>query len=115
MTWGPIAKRTILMAKLYKIHNWDKHYENNRTREMSVMRWVPFPNSHDTDGYTQMVDGPDGGRILGAFVACVQVASKCQPRGTLLRESRTPHDAESLARLTRLPADDFRIMLQRAV
>ena len=71
--------------RVYRVKDWAKHYENNRTAEMKVMRWVPFPNTHDGDGYTQLVSGEEGAAMLGAWVACVQVASKCDPRG-----GRTP-------------------------
>lgn len=78
-------------------------YENNRTRELKTLAWVPIPNSHDGDGYTALVSHKDGAGLLGGWVACVQVASRCDPRGTLMRRSRTPHDAASLSRITRLP------------
>jgi len=67
------------------IKNWDKHFENNRTRDLKQMRWVPFPNSHDGDGYTELVEHKNGPAHLGCWVAIVQVASKCDTRGTLLR------------------------------
>ncbi len=79
------------------------------------MLWVPIPNSHDGEGYCQMVQGDRGAEVLGAWLACVQVASRCDPRGTLLRKSRTPHTAESLASRTRLSVTAFDEMLKRAV
>ena len=102
------------MAKVYRVKDWEKHYENNRTTDMKIMRWVPFPNRHDGDGYCQMVDGPTGAAMLGAWVACVQVARRCDPRGTLLRSSHTPHTASSLARITRLSEMAIQNMLDRA-
>lgn len=86
---------------LYHINNWDGLYENNRTRELKSLTWVPFPNSHDTDGYTALLSRKRGEALLGAFVVIVQVASKCDPRGTLLRGPNLPHTAASLARMTR--------------
>ncbi len=103
------------MAKVYRIKDWSKHYENNRTRDLKEMLWVPIPNAHDGEGYCQMVQGNRGAEVLGAWLACVQVASRCEPRGTLLRKSRTPHTAESLASRTRLSVTAFDEMLKRAV
>lgn len=91
------------MAKTYSVVDWGTLYENNRTRDMREMRWVPVPNRHDGDGYTTLVDRENGAALLGCWIVILQVASKCQPRGTLLRESAVPHDAASLARITRLP------------
>lgn len=89
--------------KLYKIKNWEKTYENNRTKELKNLTWVPIPNHHDSDGYTLLVSRKDGAAFYGAWVALVQVASKCDPRGTLLRRSGIPHNSESLSRITRIP------------
>lgn len=93
--------------KLYRIKNWEKVYENNRTRELKQLAWVPIPNNHDGDGYTLLVGRENGGAFLGGWVALVQVASKCDPRGTLLRRSGIPHDPASLSRITRLPEKLF--------
>lgn len=90
--------------KLYRIVNWDADYENNRTRKMKSMQWVPVRNKHDGDGYIQLVSCPDGAAMLGAWLAILQVASKCATRGTLLRSSGQPHDAQSIAAICRLDA-----------
>lgn len=86
----------------YRIRDWDKHYENNRTRDMKTMSWVPVPNKHDGEGFATIMHEPDGVQILGAWLLILQVASKSHPRGTLLRDSRTPHTALSIAIKTRV-------------
>ena len=91
--------------KLYRIKDWNDNYENNRTRDLKNMAWIPVPNSQDGDGYITLVLRENGAAFLGAWLAILQVASKCDPRGTLLRRGKIPHDAESLAKITRLPAD----------
>ena len=90
--------------KVYQIREWNKYYENNRTRDLKNMAWIPVPNAHDGDGYTTLVSRENGAAMLGAWLAILQVASKCDPRGTLLRRGKIPHDAESLSRITRLPS-----------
>lgn len=87
--------------KLYRIKDWAAHFENNRTKELKTLTWVPFSNKHDGDGYTALMTHKNGEGLFGAFVAIVQVASKCDPRGTLLRGPAMPHNAASLARMTR--------------
>lgn len=93
--------------KLYRIRDWGTIYENNRTRELKSLAWVPVPNNHDGDGYTILVSQKDGAALFGAWVAVVQVASRCDPRGTLLRRLGLPHDPISLSRITRLPESIF--------
>lgn len=100
------------MPPLYRIKDWDRHFENNRTREMkTVMRWIPVPNKHDGDGYCTLVDRPDGAAMLGCWLAILQVASKCDRRGTLLRSASSPHTAGTISRIVRLPED----LLQKAL
>lgn len=98
--------------KLYRVKDWNERYENNRTRDLKNMAWVPVPNSHDGDGYTALVCQPDGPALFGAWTVILQVASRCgNPalccggRGTLLRDTGIPHDASSIARMTRFPKD----------
>ena len=81
----------------YRIRNWDEHFENNRTRDMKDMRWVPVPNKHDGEGYAYIMSLKDGISIYGAWHLILQVASKCKERGTLLRDDGTPLLAKSIA------------------
>ena len=86
----------------YSIVKWGDLYENNRTRELANLRWVPIPNSHDSDGYNELVDRKNGAALFGAWIAIVQLASRCKVRGTLTRDNGEPHDARSIARITRI-------------
>lgn len=103
------------MATLLKIANWNQHFENNRTRELKKMEWVPVPTKQDGDGYTELVMHEQGAAHLGAWLALVEIAAKCTPRGTLQREAGRPHTAESLARISRLPATIFAEAIPRLV
>ncbi len=98
---------------LYRIKDWIKNYENNRTRDLKEMQFVLFPNRMDGDGYTSLLDHPNGAAHLGAWCALVQVASKCTPRGTLIRSNGRPHTPETLSRITRIPATIFEEVLSR--
>ena len=102
------------MADLYRIKDWDELFENNRTRDMKHMNWVPFPTKLDGDGYTELVDRPNGAAIYGCWCACVLIAGRCDPRGTLLRTGLRPHDSSSLARISRLDKESIEEMLELA-
>lgn len=91
----------------YRIYEWDKHFENNRSRVIKDLSWVPIPNKHDSDGYTQIMDEDDAAIIYCGWILIVQIASKCEPRGLLVRKNGKPHNAESLARQTRAPKKIF--------
>jgi uncharacterized phage protein (TIGR02220 family) len=103
----------------YRIRDWAKHFENNRTRELKYMDWVPVPNKHDGDGFTELLDHPEGLSHYGAWHLILQVASKCEIRGTLLRDGaaggKRPHTPESLARITRGDEKTFKDAIDRLV
>jgi hypothetical protein len=84
----------------YRIKDWDKNFENNRTRELKRMEFVLVPNKHDGDGFRTLISKPRGTALFGAWVLILQVASKCDPRGTLVRSDGTPHTPETIARMT---------------
>jgi hypothetical protein len=96
---------------MYRVKDWDSLYENNRSRDVGELEWVPFKNQHDGDGITELLDHENGMAHFGAWVLLVQVASKCgkpagkcgpgeTPRGTLRRDNGKPHDIRSIARMS---------------
>lgn len=93
--------------KLYLIRDWDAQFENNRSRTVKELAWVAIPNRHDGENYTAVITSKDGAEIFSAWVLMVQVASRCQSRGTLLRGNGTPHDSASLSVKTRAPKSWF--------
>lgn len=105
------------MAILYRINNWSEHFENNRTRDLNRMTFACIPNKQDGDGYTELIDHPNGTAHYGAWIALVLVASKQSKgvRGILRRDSGQPHDARTLARMTRIPESIIAEALPRLV
>lgn len=98
-----------------RVVNWEDHFEKKGTRELKRATWVPFPNKHDGDGYTQLLDHADGPAHFGCWCALAQVASKCEPRGTLVKDTGQPHDIGSLSRMTRIPQTILRDAIARLI
>lgn len=98
---------------MWRIKNWDQHFENNKSREVADARWVPVKNKQDGDGYLALIEPPDGVACYGAFVAVVLLASRCKPRGLLLQSNGVPHTPETIARKTHVPASLIHKALQR--
>lgn len=100
--------------KLLQVRNWNEHFENNRTRELVQMRWVPFQNSFDGDGFIELLeDHEDGLSHFACWVLLVEVASTCNPRGTLIRSNGKSHDARTLSRKTRGDCSAFEKAIPR--
>lgn len=91
----------------FHIRNWATKFENNRTRELKFLDWVPLSNRMDTDGYVELIDHTDGPAHFAFWVVCVMIASRCEIpalRGVLLRDDGSPHTIGSIARHCRIPA-----------
>ena len=97
--------------KLYKIRAWAALFENNRSRTVKELSWVPIPNRHDGENFSQIMVNKNGAEIYAAWVLILQVASRCQPRGTLLRDNQKPHTPASLSIKTRAPEKWFVLAL----
>lgn len=93
--------------KLYSVSDWNDHYENNRSRLVKELAWVPVPNGHDGENYSRLITGKNAAEIFAAWILILQVASRCTPRGTLTRSNGSPHDPASLSLKTRAPATWF--------
>lgn len=89
---------------LYTISRWNEIYENNRSRILKDLKWVAVPNGHDGENYCRIMAGKDGAVIFSAWILILQVASRCTPRGVLVRANGEPHNPESLSIKTRAPA-----------
>lgn len=82
---------------LYSIRNWNKLFENNRSRAIEDLRWVAIPNRHDGETFTAIMSHADGAVIFTGWILMVQLASKCKPRGTLLKGNGEPHNVTSMS------------------
>ena len=99
---------------IYSITDWDSAFENAASRKYKDTRWVPIPNRFDGERITTLIcDG--GSSIYGAWCAAVLVASRCDPRGTLVRKNGKPYDSFALERITRIQHTIFETMFEMAV
>jgi hypothetical protein len=93
---------------LYRIKNWQDNYECNRTRELKSVKWIPIPVKLSGDGYSMMMDDEKGNRrkegpaMFGTFIAIIELAACCDPRGDLIKASGEPHTFESIGRICRI-------------
>jgi hypothetical protein len=95
---------------MYSIRDWEQIYEKNRTRELKDLSWIALPISQGP-GYARMLanpdatPNPDGPALFGCFVAIVQLAATCSPRGTLASKSGRPWVAAEIAVQIRMSVD----------
>lgn len=97
-------------SRIYRIRNWDQIYENNRSRDLKYLDYVPMKNRMDTDAWCRIVDHSNGAAHIGAWHSVVFVGSSSEPptpRGTLIDASGEPHTAESIARISRIKLEVF--------
>jgi hypothetical protein len=106
----------------YRIRDWDKLFENNRSREIKHLEWVAFPNPMLLAGgeaFAELMNHEDGAAHFGVWCACVFLASRSQVRGTLVRSSTAgtcePMSQASIALTCRIPAAKVRDACGRLV
>lgn len=71
---------------IYRIRDWDKHYENCETKRFKHLRWVPISNQHDGKYWRKLWTLDRAPDIFAAFILMVELASKMPARGTLADE-----------------------------
>lgn len=91
----PLADPKI--TRLYRIRDWTLLFENNQTKGLKSMPWVRVQTRHDGEGFRYVMAEPDGLTIYGAWLLIVQIAARCNPRGTLARSDGTPLTAHAMA------------------
>lgn len=85
------------------IADWNRVFENAASRKIDNLPWIRMPNRHDGDSYVQLLEGhPDGAAHYGCWALIVQVASKTQKRGWLIRKDGSPHTADTISRIVRV-------------
>lgn len=94
----------------YRIVDWDKHFENAKSRSIENLRWVPMPNSFDGDRISELVS-TGGAECYGAWCAFVLIASKCTTRGTLVRKSRKSYTFAGLENVSGIAQNVYEKML----
>ena len=97
----------------YRVRNWENVFENAASRQRGKLFWVPMPNHHDSGSFATLLEHPDGLSHYGCWALIVQVASKCQPRGTLLTGNCQPIDSRMIARIVRGNPDTFNAAIKR--
>jgi hypothetical protein len=88
--------------RVYRIRKWSEIYENNRTREMKLMQWLPLPIKLSGVGYSYLMTLKNGPAVFGCFIALLELAGRCEERGVLLRGAGIPHDVATMARAVRM-------------
>ncbi len=96
---------------VYRVRDWDVHFELAQGRKVKDLSWVPVPLKHDGLGFRRLMARRDGVELYGAWVLIVQIAAKCRTRGTLADE-RGPFGSQELSLKTGCPAEVFDRALQ---
>lgn len=73
------------MPDLYKIRDWDRHFETSESRQYKRLKWVATPNKQ-ARGYKRIVLGVEGPAVFGTWNAIIQLGSRMPLRGVFARE-----------------------------
>jgi hypothetical protein len=70
----------------FRIRDWEKHFERDRSKQWKVLQWVPIPNKQGK-GYRKIMKEKNGLEIFACWIAIIELASKCEVRGDLSKYS----------------------------
>lgn len=95
---------------VYKIRDWDKFFENNKSRIIDQCSFVCMPNKQDGMGLTRIISLKNGASIYGVWCLIVGACSRQRkPRQGYLTDDGTveglPWDAKDLANRWRQPVE----------
>ncbi len=60
----------------YQIKDWNKHFENHKSREHDICNWVAMPNKQDGLGPRRLLSAPNGVAFFGVWCLTLQRCSK---------------------------------------
>lgn len=92
--------------KAYRIKNWNKIFENNESRKLKKLMWIPVPTKWEGLGYTRLMKHKNAISVFAGWNLIIQIGSKCPHRGLLANED-SPLTAEDMKDLTRMPTEVF--------
>lgn len=94
---------------VWRIKDWDRSYENSESRKLRKLSRVYCPNSFETRGFRHLCVLPDDVKVpvMAAFKLIQAVASKCDPRGSLVAPDGTPYTSTDIAIITGFPKRIF--------
>lgn len=102
---------------VYQVLNWDRLFENNKSRERDQLHFVCVPNKQDGMGLTRVLNHPNGAAIYGIWQLILGACSRqTRPRDGWLtdtgrapdgQEAGTPWTPEDLALRWRRPVAEI--------
>jgi hypothetical protein len=101
--------------KIYRVKDWDEHYEIAQGRRYPTLKWVAIPNRHSSNGYSWLCQHKQAKELFCAFILIVEVASTMKKRGTLLSDGGKPLGPKELAFRTHFPQEIFELAFKELI
>ena len=96
---------------IYKVKDWEKHYEGSKTKTYNNKTTCSMPNKHGL-GYRKLIRSKDGPALFGAWCSLLQILSKHEkPRHGYCTDTGgvhgIPYSFDDLEMMTDIPASLF--------
>lgn len=95
----------------YAIKDWEKTFENYRSREVENLRYVSLPVRQDREAFRRLLSTRSGREAYTVFIVLVQIAARCSPRG-VLRDERGDITPPRVAAVVPIPESVIRDAMQ---
>jgi len=96
---------------MYRIRDWERHYEKAESRRVKTLNWIPIPTRHDGSGFRRVAAHERAPDLFAAWVLIVEVAAKMPTRGRLIKDGK-PLTAKDLHYRTGFPEAIFDLAFQ---
>ncbi|HUW21030.1 MAG TPA: hypothetical protein VMW16_17155 [Sedimentisphaerales bacterium] len=73
---------------IYRVKDWDKHFEKWESRRCKNMTWVPIPTKNDGAGFRRIAHHHLAAELFSAWILIVEVAAKMPTRGLLFKDGK---------------------------
>lgn len=105
-----------MSSVIFQVRDWQRHYENDRSRRVTKCKFVCVPNKQHGWGFKRIMAEPDGAAIYGIFHIIVGTCSQQQVRDGWLTDSGepmvSPWGAKDLAMRFGRPVEEVERALQ---
>src|SRR5689334_3121771 len=95
-----------------RVKNWQEDFEISQSkRVVGPLSWVPLPTRQDGLKFSRLMRRKDGVTVFGTFILLLEIAARCEPRGSFLTKNGKMMTSSDFAEMSRAP----RAVFDRAV
>lgn len=95
-----------------RIKDWEEHFEKSQSKRVAgPLSWLPLPTRQDGLKFSRLMRRKDGVTVLGTFILMLEIAAKCEPRGSFITKNGKMMTSSDFSEMSRAP----RVVFDRSI